>query len=124
MSATDFDRTEWAARDERARRAKGAQWSHVEGKLTELVRIFADHDIREAYVFGSTANATARLESDVDMAVAGCPPEVFYRLGAKLERVLGLPLDLIDLDRAPRDFATAVRSSGRRIFAAPEESRS
>jgi hypothetical protein len=36
--------------------------------------------------------------SDVDIAARGCPPEPFYRLAAGLERALGLPPDLVELD--------------------------
>ena len=36
--------------------------------------------------------------SDIDMAVSGLPPEVFFRAMAKASRALGRPIDLIDLD--------------------------
>ncbi len=53
---------------------------------------------REVYVFGSVAQGKMRANSDVDMAVSGLPPEVFFRAMAKASRALGRPLDLIDLD--------------------------
>jgi hypothetical protein len=33
-----------------------------------------------------------------------------------LEHALGLPLDLVDLDRAPADFAAEVQRTGQGIF--------
>ena len=54
---------------------------------------------REVYLFGSAAMGTLREESDVDMAVSGLPPEVFFRAMAQASRALGRPLDLINLDR-------------------------
>jgi len=53
---------------------------------------------REVYVFGSAAQGRLREDSDVDMAVSGLPPEVFYRAMAAASGALGRPLDLVDLD--------------------------
>lgn len=53
---------------------------------------------REVYLFGSAAKGTLREQSDVDLAVSGLPPEVFFRAAAKASRAFGRPVDLIDLD--------------------------
>ncbi|MGH9845714.1 MAG: nucleotidyltransferase family protein [Blastocatellia bacterium] len=53
---------------------------------------------REVYLFGSAARGQMREDSDVDLAVSGLPPELFYRAGGQAEDALGRPLDLIDLD--------------------------
>jgi predicted nucleotidyltransferase len=53
---------------------------------------------KEVYVFGSASKGQMRPNSDVDMAVSGLPPEVFFRAMAKASRALGRPIDLIDLD--------------------------
>ncbi len=54
---------------------------------------------REVYVFGSAANGTLREDSDVDLAVSGLPPQVFFRAMAQASRALHRPVDLINLDR-------------------------
>jgi predicted nucleotidyltransferase len=53
---------------------------------------------KEVYVFGSASKGRMRPNSDIDMAVSGLPPEVFFRAMAKASRALGRPIDLIDLD--------------------------
>ncbi len=53
---------------------------------------------REVYVFGSLAQGKTRENSDVDMAVSGLPPEVFFRAMAAAHDALERPLDLIELD--------------------------
>jgi predicted nucleotidyltransferase len=53
---------------------------------------------REVYLFGSAAKGALRDNSDIDLAVSGLPPEVFFRSAAKASRAIGRPVDLIDLD--------------------------
>jgi predicted nucleotidyltransferase len=54
---------------------------------------------REIYVFGSAAHGTVDGASDIDLAVSGLPPSVFYRMGARVSDLIGRPVDLVDLDR-------------------------
>ena len=53
---------------------------------------------REVYVFGSAARGTLRGGSDVDLAVSGLPPEVFFRAMGCAADALGREIDLVDLD--------------------------
>ena len=53
---------------------------------------------REIYVFGSAAKGTGDAASDLDLAVSGLPPSVFYRMGARVSDLIGRSVDLIDLD--------------------------
>lgn len=53
---------------------------------------------REIYVFGSAAKDASLTSSDLDLAVSGLPPSVFYRMGARISDLMGRSVDLIDLD--------------------------
>lgn len=53
---------------------------------------------REVYVFGSAATGKLREGSDVDLAVSGLPPKVFFRAMGAASQILRRPLDLVDLD--------------------------
>jgi predicted nucleotidyltransferase len=53
---------------------------------------------REVYIFGSASKGTMRPDSDVDVAVSGLPPEIFFRAMGKASRALGRQVDLVDLD--------------------------
>ena len=55
---------------------------------------------REIYVFGSAARSGGDPNSDLDLAVSGLPPSVFYRMGARVSDLIGRSVDLIDLDRS------------------------
>jgi predicted nucleotidyltransferase len=65
----------------------------------------------KVYVFGSAAQGTLREDSDVDLAVSGLPPEVFFRAMAQASDILGRPLDLIDLDETT-PFTKHLREAG------------
>ena len=52
----------------------------------------------EIYVFGSAAKGAEHPDSDLDLAVSGLPPSVFYRMGARVSDLIGRSVDLIDLD--------------------------
>ena len=53
---------------------------------------------REVYLFGSAAKGRLGTDSDLDLAVSGLPPSVFYRIGARVSDLVGRTVDLIDLD--------------------------
>jgi predicted nucleotidyltransferase len=53
---------------------------------------------KEVYVFGSASKGKMRPDSDVDLAVSGLPPEVFFRAMGIASRALGRQVDLVDLD--------------------------
>ena len=67
---------------------------------------------REVYVFGSASKGRLRPNSDVDLAVSGLPPEVFFRAMAAAHDALGRPLDLVDLDDDDDAFARYLKEEG------------
>jgi len=52
----------------------------------------------EVFVFGSATGDALRPGSDVDMAVRGLPPSVYFSAISKAADLLGRPVDLVDLD--------------------------
>jgi predicted nucleotidyltransferase len=53
---------------------------------------------REVYIFGSAAKGTDDTACDLDLAVSGLPPSVFYPMGARVSDLIGRSVDLVDLD--------------------------
>ena len=53
-----------------------------------------------ASVYRLCSTAIARDDSDVDFAVSGLPPGMFYKTIARVEDVLGRTMDLVDLDES------------------------
>ena len=52
----------------------------------------------EVFLFGSAAKGELRPGSDVDIAVTGLPPRVYFSAVSKASAVVGRPVDLVELD--------------------------
>ena len=52
----------------------------------------------QVFIFGSAARGELRPDSDVDLAVTGLPPQVYFTAVSKASDLLGRPVDLLDLD--------------------------
>lgn len=83
----------------------------IEIKIQRAAAVLKAAGAREVYVFGSAASEKMRSDSDVDIAVSGLPPGVFFRAMSDAERALGRPLDLIDLDE-DNPFTRYLKSEG------------
>jgi predicted nucleotidyltransferase len=65
------------------------------------------------WVFGSVAKGRPLdFRSDIDFAVQGFPPEKVLRIQGELERLLGLPVDLIEMEEANDELRRQVTESG------------
>ena len=64
---------------------------------TEIIAAAKAAGIRTVYIFGSVL-AGGREPTDIDVAVEGVPPGVFFRFCATLLRRLSKPVDVVDLD--------------------------
>lgn len=75
---------------------------HVSGALRRdihrAVDILKEEGCTEVLVFGSVVNGRFDQDSDIDIAVRGCPPERFFHTYGRLLLALSHPIDLIDLD--------------------------
>ena len=69
-------------------------------RIARAAAVLKEFGAREVYVFGSAATGAMRAESDVDLAVAGLPPEVFFKAMVQAADALGreTALDILDLD--------------------------
>jgi predicted nucleotidyltransferase len=67
---------------------------------------------REVFVFGSAAEGIMRENSDIDLAVSGLPPEIFFRAMNRTSSLLHRPLDLVDLDEET-PFTQYLRRKGK-----------
>lgn len=52
----------------------------------------------QVFIFGSATKGGLRANSDVDMAVRGLPPAIYFSAVSKTSDLLGRSVDLVDLD--------------------------
>jgi uncharacterized protein len=92
----------------------------IEPRLREFLTERAEQEgIAAAYLFGSVARGTAGPRSDVDVGVLyrEDPPLTLEGLGLRLEGdleiLLGKPVQVVVLNRAPVDLAIRVLRDGK-----------
>jgi predicted nucleotidyltransferase len=79
---------------------QAAQFSEpYQRDIYRAVSILKEAGCTQVFLFGSLAVDSMRSESDIDLAVRGCPRGQFFHLLGRLLLELEHPVDLVDLDR-------------------------
>ena len=86
-------------------------WSVV---LSAVATLLCGLGANEVFVFGSATKGGMRPGSDIDMAVRGLPPSVYFSAVSKATELLGRPLDLVDLDE-PTPIVRYLLGSGNLV---------
>lgn len=73
--------------------------------MDRAVQILREAGCTEIYIFGSLATGDIHAQSDIDLAVRGCPKKDFFRIYGQLLRQVEYPVDLVDLDTPEDMFA-------------------
>jgi len=101
--------------DNRAGQAARNEGSKMDEELRKAIEraaaVLKSYGASEVYVFGSASAGKMREGSDVDLAVSGLPPAVFFRAMSRAADALGRELDLIDLDHE-NAFTRYLREEG------------
>ena len=84
--------------------------TELDRRIRHAAEALLAHGAREVYVFGSVLTGQLRDDSDIDFAVVGLPPRVFFRAMGEARRILGRPVDLVDLDKSD-PFTDHLRNS-------------
>lgn len=71
-------------------------------------------DVKEIYLFGSSLD-NEQEAMDIDLAVRGVSPVVFFDFYGKLLRYLSKPVDIIDLSKKSR-FTESVEKQAIKIY--------
>lgn len=83
--------------------------------LQQAVQILKDAGCSAVYLFGSRATGNYHEQSDIDLAIQGCPEGRFFSLVGKLYMELDTRVDLVDLDNEGDPFAHRLLSSGELV---------
>jgi predicted nucleotidyltransferase len=64
---------------------------HLRNSIDAAADILKAFGVTEVYLFGSAAHGSLRPDSDVDLAVSGIPPAVFFKAASKAADALAAP---------------------------------
>jgi len=64
--------------------------------LATIIFYAQKYKVQTVYLFGSSLD-DAHKAADIDLAVLGVPPHLFFKFYGKLLRYLSKPVDLVDL---------------------------
>ena len=70
----------------------------IQQDIETATRILKESGAQEVFVFGSASRGVERPVSDIDLAVRGIAPEIFFEVMSRVAFAISRPLDLIDLD--------------------------
>ena len=73
--------------------------------IQKAIEILKKHGVKEIYIFGSIANGKFDKYSDIDIAVKGLNPRIYYKVAGVLFFELENNFDLIDLDDTQNDYS-------------------
>jgi len=67
--------------------------------VRRAVEILKEAGCTDVFLFGSLATGKVKDQSDIDLAIRGCPKGKFFHLLGRLLLELDYPVDLVNLDR-------------------------
>lgn len=79
--------------------------------IEKAVKILKEEGCKEVFLFGSIAEGNIQEDSDIDLAIKGCPSGKYFNLIGKLMLELEHPIDLVNLDKND-DFASFLSREG------------
>jgi len=79
-----------------------------------IIRYAKKYGISAIYIFGSSLDRNSGY-NDIDLAVKGIKPEVFFKFYGELLRSLSKPVDLVDLSKESL-FNQIIEEKGVKIY--------
>ena len=79
-----------------------------------IIQCAKKYDVSTIYLFGSSLDKDSGY-NDIDLAVKGIKPEVFFKFYGELLRSLSKPVDLVDLSKKSL-FNQIIEEKGVKIY--------
>ena len=79
-----------------------------------IIRCAEKYEVSSIYLFGSSLDRNSEY-NDIDLAVKGIKPEVFFKFYGELLRSLSKPVDLVDLSKKSL-FNQIIEEKGVKIY--------
>lgn len=85
--------------------------ANYQKNIQHAAKLLRQAGCKAVFLFGSLASGEVRPNSDIDLAIRGCPQGKFFRLLGQLMLTLDYPVDLINLDH-PDPFTRYLEEEG------------
>ncbi|MFO7900154.1 MAG: nucleotidyltransferase domain-containing protein [Planctomycetota bacterium] len=82
--------------------------------LERAAAVLKEYGVKEVYVFGSAASDRFDEDSDIDLAVSGLPPGVFFEAMGRATQAVHRQVHLVKLDR-PNPFTDYLKEKGKLV---------
>ncbi len=104
----------WKRRlDEEERRRRGRYLKALEAARRIALRLKREFGAQKVYLFGTCTDPDRfRLTSDIDIAVSGLKPELFFKAWAAVEEEVEFLVDLVALEDAPPTLRRRIEREG------------
>ncbi|MBW2671018.1 MAG: hypothetical protein JRD87_14280 [Deltaproteobacteria bacterium] len=79
-----------------------------------IMECASEFDVKAVWIFGSSLEDDS-VARDIDLAVEGISPELFFKFYARLFMALPKPVDLVDLSQ-DIPIASIIRAKGVSIY--------
>jgi predicted nucleotidyltransferase len=96
----------------RLEKSEGNLPPEIQHDIEQAVAILKNGGCTAVFLFGSAVHGPFTNDSDIDLAVQGCPKKDFFTLYGQLMMELQRPVDLIDLDTEADPFVTYLKQRG------------
>ncbi|AZR74513.1 hypothetical protein BBF96_14635 [Anoxybacter fermentans] len=83
--------------------------------IKRAIKILKEEGCTEIFLFGSLVEGDIREDSDIDLAIRGCPPDKYFHILGKLLLELDHSVDLVNLDREDA-FAKHLEREGSLVY--------
>jgi predicted nucleotidyltransferase len=80
--------------------ATGSISDRFRADIDRAIQILKEEGCTEIYLFGSVATGESHSDSDIDLAVRGCPSGRFFYTLSRLMWELDHPVDIVDLNES------------------------
>ena len=90
----------------------------IERKLDKATEYLKSIGCKEIILFGSFSDGTFDRFSDIDLAVSGISPWVYFEAVVVLPSLIGGKVDLVSMDHTSAELRKRIRRQGRILYAA------
>lgn len=90
----------------------------IEKKLAKATGYLKSIGCKEIILFGSLTDGTSDRYSDIDLAVSGISPWLYFEAVVALPSLIGCKVDLVTMNHISAEFEKKIRKQGKLLYAA------